>query len=142
MLCRFDNSFSTGDSRIHQARHRPVAKVTSARTPSNSNGSEGTAVYSTQRPLELMIGKKGDKDLHRIDIPKDFLVYPGSPRDPAAGDPLTTFRYDQNYEFIDAIVNHRPCTPSFADGAACQRVMDAAVLSCEQHRWVNVNDIN
>jgi len=105
------------------------------------NGSEGTIVYSTQKPIELQIGKKGDADLHRVDVPREFLVYPKSPRKPGEGDPLVTFRYDQTAEFIDAIVNERPCWPSFKDGARAQAVMDAAIQSAEQRRWVDVTQV-
>ena len=102
------------------------------------NGSEGSIVYTTQRPLELRIGKKGDADIQTVAVPKEFLVYPGSPRDPNAGDPLATFRYDQDFEFIDAIRNQRPCRPSFLDGAKAQAVMDTAITSAEERRWVDV----
>ena len=77
------------------------------------NGSEGSIRFDTQRPHELHVGKKGEKSLRPIAIPKEFLVWPGSKRDPAQGDPLFVWRYDQNFEWIDAIRNQRPCTPSF-----------------------------
>jgi predicted dehydrogenase len=102
------------------------------------NGSEGSIVYTTQRPLELRIGKKGDADVQTVAVPKEFLVYPGSPRDPNAGDPLATFRYDQDFEFIDAIRHQRPCRPSFVDGARAQAVMDTAVHSAEKQCWLDV----
>ena len=102
------------------------------------NGSEGTIVFTTQKPLELRIGKPGGRDLESVPVPKEWWVIPGSLRDPTAGDPLVTFRYDQDFEFIDAIRNHRPCWPSFKDGAKAQAVMDAAVQSADQKRWVNV----
>jgi predicted dehydrogenase len=105
------------------------------------NGSEGTIVYSTQNPLELQIGHRGDKDLHRIEVPREFRVWPGSPRDPDQGDPLVTFRYDQNFEFIDAILNNRPCGPSLKEGVMAQAVMDAALQSHEARRWVDVPQI-
>ena len=47
---------------------------------------------------------------------------PGSPRELGSGDPLVTFRYDQAWEFVDAIRNKRPCKPSFDDGARAQAV--------------------
>ena len=102
------------------------------------NGSEGTLVFSTQRPLELRVGSRRTKDLETVPVPREFHVVPGSPRDPQKGDPLVTFRYDQNYEFIDAIRSERPCSPSLLDGARAQAVMDAAVQSAEQRRWVEV----
>jgi predicted dehydrogenase len=102
------------------------------------NGSEGSIVYTTQKPLELRIGKIGAKDLETIPVPKEFRVWPGSPRDPNAGDPVATFRYDQDFEFIDAIRHNRPCCPSFLDGAKAQAVMDSAVKSAEERKWVDV----
>lgn len=105
------------------------------------NGSEGTLAYTTQKPLELLIGKKNDPDLHPVKVPKDFLVIPGSPRDPGAGDPLATFRYDQNFEFIDAIRNRRPATPSLLDGAKAQAIMESALLSEAERRWVDVPQV-
>ena len=86
----------------------------------------------------VQIGKLGAKDLEAVAVPREFLVYPGSPRDPAAGDPLVTFRYDQDFEFYDAILNKRPCRPSFEDGARAQAVMDAAIRSDAEGRWVDV----
>lgn len=105
------------------------------------NGSDGSIVYSTQKPLELRMGKSGAKDLQTVPVPREFWVWPGSPRDPHAGDPLVTFRYDQDFEFIDAIRNRRPCWPSFLDGARAQAAMDSAVISAEQRRWVDVPEV-
>ncbi|MBI3853296.1 MAG: Gfo/Idh/MocA family oxidoreductase [Verrucomicrobia bacterium] len=100
------------------------------------NGSEGTIVFQLKRPLELQIAKRGGKSLQTVPLPEDYLKWPGSPRDPREGDPLVTFRYDQDVEFIDAILNQRPCVPSFLEGAQAQAVMDAAVLSVIEKRWV------
>ena len=105
------------------------------------NGQDGTIVYSTQKPLELQIGHRGDADLHRVEVPREFRVWPGSPRDPEQGDPLVTFRYDQSFEFIDAITSNRPCRPSFREGTMAQAVMDAAIASHEQRRWVDVQTV-
>jgi predicted dehydrogenase len=105
------------------------------------NGSAGTIVYSTQKPLELQIGHRGDKDLRRVDIPREFHVWPGSPRDPSQGDPLVTFRYDQSFEFINAIANNRPCQPSFREGVMAQAVMDAVQQSQAVGKWVDVPQI-
>ncbi len=106
------------------------------------NGSGGTLVFTTQRPLELRIGRPGAADLETVAIPREFLVVPGSPRDPSAGDPLATFRYDQNFEFIDAIRRGRPCSPSLWDGAQAQAVMDAALQSTAERRWVDVPEVS
>ena len=52
----------------------------------------------------------------------EFLKVKGSPRDPNVGDAVITFRYDQNFEFIEAIRQNRPCSPSFYDGALLLRL--------------------
>jgi predicted dehydrogenase len=106
------------------------------------NGAEGSIVYSTQKPLELRIGKAGARDVEMVPVPREFLVYPGSSRDPQKGDPLATFRYDQDFEFIDAIRNRRPCRPSMLDGARVQAVIDSAVQSSTDRRWVDVPNLS
>lgn len=102
------------------------------------NGAERTLVCSTQKPMELLIGRRGSTDLDRVDVPMEFAVWPGSPRDPTDGNPLVSFRYDQTFEFIDAIMKDRPCVPSFWDGVLAQAVMDAIINSRERRRWVDV----
>jgi predicted dehydrogenase len=102
------------------------------------NGSEGTIVFQLERPLELQIGKRGRNRLQTAPLPEEFLKWPGSPRDPRQGDPLVTFRYDQDVEFIEAILNQRTCVPSFLEGAQAQAVMDGAMMSVEEKRWVKV----
>lgn len=102
------------------------------------NGSNGTIVFQLGQPLELQIGKRDGHSLQTIPLPEEFLKWPGSPRDPRQGDPVVTFRYDQDVEFIDAILNQRPCAPSFLEGAQAQAVMDASLLSVQEKRWVEV----
>lgn len=103
------------------------------------NGSEGSAVFITGNWDKLQIGKVGGPGLETIAIPREFWSWPGSPRDPTQGDPLVTFRYDQAWEFIDAIRNRRPCVPSFHDGARALAVMDAAVKSAELRQWIDLD---
>ena len=102
------------------------------------NGPEGSLAFTTQKPLELRVGRKGAKDLETVAVPKEFYVYPGSTRDPSQGDPVATFRYDQNFEFISAIREGRPCVPSLWDGARVQAVMASAIQSATEGRWVDV----
>ena len=102
------------------------------------NGSEGSCVFITGEWNKLQTGKVGGPGLETITIPEEFWRWPGSPRDPRVGDPLVTFRYDQAFEFIDAIRNQRPCVPSFHDGARAISVMDAAVKSAETKAWVEL----
>lgn len=105
------------------------------------NGSEGTLIYRLGKPLELEVGRRNGAHLETVSVPENFLVWPGSPRNPREGDPLVTFRYDQDFEFIDAIHNRRPCVPSLLEGARVQAVMDAMVESSKQRKWVNVASV-
>jgi predicted dehydrogenase len=102
------------------------------------NGSEGSMVFQLEQPFELQITRKGRTTLERTPVPEEFLKVPGSTRDPREGDPLFTFRYDQNFEFIDAIRNERPCSPSFEEGMLAQGIMDAAMESAREKRWVEL----
>ena len=102
------------------------------------NGSDKTLVYRLENPLEIEIGEPGGAALRRMPVPEAFLRWPGSTRDPKEGDPLVTFRYDQNAEFVDAIRQGRPCRPSFEDGVRVQAVMEAALASARDGGWAEV----
>jgi predicted dehydrogenase len=102
------------------------------------NGSERSFVFITGEWDRLQTGKAGGPGLEPLVVPEEFHRWPGSPRDPRQGDPLVTFRYDQAWEFVDAIRSQRPCTPSFHDGARAQGVTDAAVKSAETRQWVEI----
>lgn len=104
------------------------------------NGSKRSYVFITGEWNKLQTGKVGGSGLETLEIPKEFWKIPGSPRDATQGDPLVTFRYDQAWEFVDAIRDQRPCSPSFHDGARAQAVMDAAVLSAETRQWVELEE--
>ena len=103
------------------------------------NGSEGSLVYQLAQPNQILRASKGDKRLQVEQVPREFLTFPGSPRDSAQGDPGVVFRYDQSVEFIQAVREERACAPSFAEGYAAQVVMDAALLSADERRWVEIN---
>lgn len=102
------------------------------------NGSDGSIVFQLERPWELQVTQRGAAGLKTVPVPEEFLKWPGSTRDPHTGDPAFTFRYDQDVEFIMAISEQRPCVPSFIDGARAQAVMDAAVCSVKEKRWVEL----
>jgi len=103
------------------------------------NGSQRSFVFITGEWNKLQTGPAGGPGLETITIPEEFWRWPGSPRDPRQGDPLVTFRYDQAWEFIDAIRNQRDCRPSFFDGARAQAVIDAATRSTETGAWIDLS---
>ncbi len=100
-------------------------------------GSRASLIYNLERPNEIQIGKQGER-LSSVSVPRDFLTLPDSPRNPDEGDPVATFRYDQDIEFVQAIHDRRPCQPSFHDGARVQAVMDAALQSIHERTWTSV----
>ena len=102
------------------------------------NGSERSFVFMTGEWNKLRVGKVGGPGLETLDVPREFWKTPGSPREIGDGDPLVTFRYDQAWEFVDAIRNQRPCKPDFYDGARAQAVVDAALQSAETRQWVKL----
>lgn len=104
------------------------------------NGSERTFVFITGDWNKLQTGKVGSPGLETIEIPREFWKWPGAPREVDQGDPLVTFRYDQAWEFVDAIRNQRPCNPSFHDGVRAQAVMEAAVKSAKTRQWVELDN--
>jgi predicted dehydrogenase len=133
--------FESGATGVFESTKLATGRSEGGRSPDvcEVNGSEGTLVYQLTKPNEVQLGRKGSTtSLETVPVPEEFLKVPGSPRDVRTGDPVMTFRWDQNFEFIDAILNNRPVTPSFADGARCQAVMSAALESDEKRAWVTV----
>jgi predicted dehydrogenase len=135
--------FQSGATGVLESSKLATGRGEGGRSPDvcEVNGSEGTLIYTLTKPNELQVGKKGGAGLETVPVPEEFLKIPGSPRDVHTGDPVIAFRWDQDFEFIDAILNNRPAVPSFAEGARCQAVMTAALESDEKSAWVKVEQI-
>lgn len=103
-------------------------------------GTEGTVIYHLHRPHEVMIGRPNGT-LETVQVPREFLTYPGSPRDPLVGDPTTAFRYDEDFAFVQAILAGHGDIPTFYDGMRCQAVIDSVLQSAQERRWVDVADV-
>lgn len=103
------------------------------------NGSDASAVYRLHRPNVLWIGRTGS-DLAPVDVPREFLAPAGSPRDPAAGEPATVFRYDLIWEFVSAITEGRAAEPGFHEGLRAQTVADAVLQSSAQRKWIEIEE--
>jgi len=132
--------FANGATAVWESSKHVTARGEGGKSPDvcEVNGSEGTLIYQLGRPLEVQMGRKGDKGLTTVPVPQEFIKHPASPRDPSVGDPVQTFRYDQDAEFVDAILNQRPCSPSFWDGARAQVVIDAVLDSADERAWVPI----
>ena len=102
------------------------------------NGSKGSAAYQLTDPNNVLVGLDG-KNMEKQPVPREFLVWPGSPRDPDAGTPSTLFRYDLVYEFTSAIIEKRDAIPGFDHGARAQCVADAVLDSFEKKSWIEID---
>ena len=92
-------------------------------------------MYRLHEPHTILLGRNGH-DLAPEPVPEQFLKPAGSPRDPREGKPATVFRYDLMWEFVSAITEGRPATPSFYDGLNAQLVADAVLRSHRERRWI------
>jgi predicted dehydrogenase len=101
------------------------------------HGTEGSIVYRMETPHVLRLGRIG-ASLEEMPVPAEFLQPVGGVPGPLVGDPLQTFRFNEIFEFVDAIRHERDCVPSLVDGAQTQAVVDAIVHSSEERRWVEV----
>ena len=99
-----------------------------------------SAAYQLTDPNNVILGKHGGT-MEKQAVPEEFLVAPGSPRDPHEGVPSTVFRYDLVWEFVSAIEEDRDCVPGFDHGARAQAIADAVLDSHEKRAWVDV-DLN
>ncbi|MFN0054103.1 MAG: Gfo/Idh/MocA family protein [Planctomycetales bacterium] len=102
------------------------------------NGSDATAVYQLREPNTILLGRHGES-LQKVDVPPEFLVPAGSPRDPKQGVPSTVFRYDLAWEFVSAIVEGRDAIPGFHHGASAQAVADAVLESFDKRTWISLD---
>jgi len=100
------------------------------------NGSDGAVIYELSHPLRILRAR-GDGNYEEEVVPPEFRKIAGSPRDPEA-DPWVTFRYDQAFEFVEAIHAGRDASPSFVDGLRVQQVMAAIQQSAAEGCAVDV----
>ena len=104
-------------------------------------GSRGSLLFSLQEPLALRAAlgaaaaDPGAK-FETVPVPGEFLKIAGSPRLPADGDPRWSYRYDQAFWFGENIRRGESRSPSFVDGLACQRAIDAVLDSSARGSWV------
>ena len=120
-----------------------MGKLTKGRGPDGGhdvaelNGTEASATYQLHTPHQILFARRGEP-YAPVDVPGEFLKRAGSPRNPAEGDPVRTFRYDQEWEFISAIREQRDCFPSFFHGMRAQGVAEAILQAAAERRWVDV----
>ncbi|PYT18242.1 MAG: hypothetical protein DMG59_04910 [Acidobacteria bacterium] len=106
-------------------------------------GSDGAAAFSLQDPwgLEVALGEDGSdpaRPMRRCEVPTEFLRLPGSVRDVHDGDPRWSYRYDQQFQFVESVRLGRSRAPTLLDGVRCQAVLDAALESAQTRKWIKV----
>ena len=106
------------------------------------NGTKSSAVYYLQDPFRLQLcpGNPIDnQQLVTVSVPDGFLKVPASPRKVTADAPNLGFRYDQAFDFIEAVKRaDQTGLPDFVDGLRAQAVVDAVMKSTVERRWVNI----
>jgi predicted dehydrogenase len=106
------------------------------------HGTGGAAVYELIRPYELQLSLgpalTATQQWARAEVPPEFRKVPGSPRNPQTEDPLLGYKLDQGITFLRAIRGETQDYPTFADGAASQRVVDAVDRAARERRWVEI----
>jgi predicted dehydrogenase len=99
------------------------------------HGSKGALAYNVERPgeLDVCLGARAvaDREWTTVKVPERF-------GNPGMVGQLEAYRFEQVRTFIDSIQNGGPLEPSFADGLACQQVLDAVAASAAAPGWVSV----
>ena len=86
--------------------------------------------------------KAEEKQFQEIEIPE--LIQEGQQLGDIQQMYKETFRKrgQMTGEFIEAVASGKTCSPTFEDGAEIQRILDAALLSSQEGRKVEIKEIN
>jgi predicted dehydrogenase len=89
-------------------------------------------------PISEIRGGKVGETLERLSVPAELCGGADEPREMADYMRWFTSQSVGTRGFIDAVLEGRQHSPSFADGLAVQRIMDAAIESSETRRWIAI----
>ena len=98
------------------------------------HGENGTLEVDYTKPLsEIRFAEAPDGPFERLVIPDEFAG-------PHPDDPFSVFEHLSVGDrfFVDAVLDDLPVSPSFAEGVAVQRLLDAANLAARERRWVDI----
>lgn len=103
------------------------------------NGSEGSLRFSLERLNEIELFEAGDRGFRTIMVtdPDDPYIDHWWPEGHVIGWEHTFVH--ENYEFLSCVHDDTPYEPSFADGLAVQRVLDAIEQSDARAEWVSID---
>ncbi|THE63985.1 gfo/Idh/MocA family oxidoreductase [Salinadaptatus halalkaliphilus] len=102
------------------------------------HGTEGSLRFSLERLNELEVLQEGDRGYETILVtdPEDPYVDHWWPPGHVLGWEHTFVH--ENSEFLTAVANGESFAPSFADGLAAQRVLDAVETSDDRGEWISL----
>ena len=103
------------------------------------HGSEGSLRFSLERLNELEVLREGDRGYETVLVTdeEDPYVDHWWPPGHVLGWEHTFVH--ENYEFLSAVSSGSAFEPSFEDGLAAQRVLEAIAESDERGEWVNLD---
>ncbi|MEZ4670111.1 MAG: Gfo/Idh/MocA family oxidoreductase [Anaerolineae bacterium] len=106
------------------------------------HGSDGTlSGLSDFETRQHISGAKPGEPIHDLPIPDS--IWAGANRDSVMetiGDVYGKQEFMAR-EWVTAIAEDKPLRPDFREGAAIQRVIDAAIKSHQERRWVDIEEI-
>lgn len=106
------------------------------------HGSDGTlhCVVDWDKNQQIT-GAKAGKSMHEIAIP-DY-IWNGARHDTVHNTYRDVFRKQDfmTRQWVTAIAENKPTSPDFQDGAYIQRLIDAALKSHREKRWVEIEEI-
>ena len=104
-------------------------------------GSEGTLVLDSNVDgweIDLVGSRAGDQTLVPIAVPDELLAGVDDSSNEAGFDSFVRSYPSMSRKFIDVILKDEAPSPSFCDGMRTQEVMEAAMLSAAERRWVDL----
>lgn len=106
------------------------------------NGDKGSIYWDFEEQNYLYFYDKtrpvGEQGFTKINATHDSHPYGGGPWPQGHGIGYADTFVIEVAQFLKAIVENTPYRPDFADGVACQRVLDAVERSAIERRWVTV----
>jgi predicted dehydrogenase len=107
------------------------------------HGSEGTLYHfiDWDRVQRVSGARQGEGPVKELQVPE--RIWGNVRRDTVHNTYRDIFRRQEfmTREFVTAVAERKPLRPDFHDGASVQRLLDAAVLSDKERRWVAVDSI-
>ena len=124
--------------RGHALRHRAGRTTIASRSTAIAARSTGTSRTRTTLQFYDKTRPVVEQGFARINVTHDNHPYGGGPWPQGHGIGYADTFVIEITNFLRAIANNEPYRPDFADGVACQRVLDAVERSANERKWIKV----